>query len=248
MQNFKTFLSESKQKNFAPWQDPSSPEFVDVDVYDYYNGTCRKNRDGSYSSNANDAFKISCLKLNSGKKRVIPVKFSTLANFDMIASKGTGLTTLQGAPDKVKYQMSIDSLDLTTLDYLYTEVGGDLYINCPALETIGNANVKVNNLTLQDIGKASVSELPHTFEINETLFFTPQVCYRRPILSLLKIKGNFSNIIALHALSNQNDPNMEQYKELNEVCKILSKYIKSKNILACANELRIAKLYEYAKL
>ncbi len=247
MLNFKQYLIEAKEKNFAPWQDPTSPEFADVDVYDYYNGDCRKNKDGSYSSSANNAFKISCLKLDNGNKRVIPVKFSTLANFDMIASKGTGLTTLQGAPNKVSQEMTIDSMDLTTLDYLYTNVGFNLYLICPALKTFGDAKVKTLYLTLLNIGNVPLKEVQHHFEVTGSIYVSAKVCYRKPILSLFKIKGTWMEIKPKYTLIMDEDRTFEKFEELEKVCGILSKYIKTKNVLACQEELIDNGFKDYAE-
>jgi hypothetical protein len=262
MQNFKTYLTEANQKNLAPWQDPSSPEFVDVDIKEYYRGSVRRNKDGSYSTAGNDSYVLSCLSLDGGNRRVIPVKFSTmgtfmvvsnkgsrlttLGNFKTTASEGTGLTTLQGAPNNVSSKMQIDSQDLTTLDYLYTKVGYDLILNCPALETFGDAKAKAVSLVLFDIGKVPLEEVKNHFEVSWSICVSVTACYRKPILSLFEVKGSWAEIVAKQSAHND-DNDFKKYKEVQQVCKIMSKHIKSKNILACQRELMKAKLLDYAK-
>jgi hypothetical protein len=70
--------------------------------------------------------------------------------------------------------------------------------------------------------------------------------YEGPMLSLLKIK-NLKQVSFIDWNSQKSKFETEKKTKLTQACNIINKYLPLGNILACANELRIAKLYDYAK-
>ncbi len=248
MQNFKSYLTEAAVKNIAPWQDPSNPAYVDIDVSDYFRGPVKRNKNGTYSTSALRGNFISVLRLDDGKQYVLPVKFSTMSYFETISGVENGLTTLQGCPDKVRHEMVIDSKNLTTLDYLYTQVHWKLSIQCPNLKTFGDAKAKSLDLVLYDIGDVPLKEVQHHFEVTHTIYLGFDAAYRKPVLSIFKVKGPWVSIEQRASFDQwKSDPDGSKTKEFNSVCKILSKYAKSRDIIACQRELIENDLDEYAE-
>jgi len=145
--------------------------------------------------------------------------------------------------------MWIDSKNLTTLDYLYTKVDWKLTIDCPNLKTFGDAKSKCLDLILYDIGDVPLAEVPHHFEVTSTIFLTASSAYRKPVLSVLKVKGPWNNVASRLGVNNwRNDPGNAKSKEVEKVCLILSKHAKSRNILECQEELIDAGFKDYAEL
>lgn len=248
MQNFKTYLTEAAAKNLAPWQDPSNPEYKFVDVSDYFRGTVKLNKNGTYSTSAPHGTFISVLKLDGGKQYVLPVKFSIMSYFETISGVENGLTTLQGCPDTVRHEMVIDSKNLITLDYLYTQVHWKLSIHCPNLKTFGDAKTKCLDLVLYDIGDVPLKEVQHHFEVTHTIYLGFDAAYRKPILSIFKVKGPWVSIEKRTSFHQwKSDPDMVKSKEFDLVCNILSKYAKSRDVIACQRELIENDLDEYAE-
>lgn len=248
----KELFEAEANKNIAPWQDPSNPAYVKVNIKDYFSGSSTLNKNGTYSTSAPEHFHILRLKLKNGQA-VLPVKFSTMSHFDTISGVGMettkGLTTLQGCPDKVKKEMWIDSPVLTTLDYLYTEVGEKLTIACTNLKTFGDAKAKTGDLVLYDIGDVPLKEVPHCFEVTHTIYIGLRAAYRKPVLSLFKVKGTWSGVGPRHGGTKnwRDDENGTKFEELKKVCVILDKYSKTRDVIGCQRELIENDLDEYAE-
>jgi|694.fasta_scaffold06347_4 hypothetical protein len=248
MQSFKTYLAEASAKNLAPWQDPSNPAYVNVNVSDYFRGSVKRNKNGTYSTSAPHGYFISCLKLDNGKQYVLPVKFSIMSYFETISGVENGLTTLQGCPDTIRHEMVIDSKNLTTLDYLYTQVHWKLSIQCPNLKTFGDAKTKCLDLVLYDIGDVPLKEVQYHVEVIHTIYLGFDAAYKKPVLSIFKIKGHWVSIEQRTSFDQwKSDPDGSKAKEFDLVCKILSKYAKSRNAIACQRELIENDLDEYAE-
>lgn len=248
MRNFKAYLAEAVAKNIAPWQDPSNPAFVDVKIPNYFRGSVKQNKNGTYSTTAPKGHFISCLKLDDGQY-VIPIKFSIMSFFETISGDETGLTTLQGCPDRVRSEMVIDSNNLTTLDYLYTKVDWKLSIQCTNLKTFGDAKVKSLDLVLYDIGNVPISEVQHHFEVVHTIYLGFNTAFfRKPILSIFKVKGPWVSIQMRAGIDLwKSDPDGSKSKEFAKVCQILSKHARTRDIIACQEDLIDAGLKDYAE-
>ena len=248
MQNFKQYLAEATTKNLAPWQDPTNPAFISDDPSKFFSGGFTRNKNGTYSTSAANGCYIKCSKLKDNQI-VIPIKFSTMSYFETFAVKDNGLTTLQGCPDRVRKEMWIESKNLTTLDYLYTKVDWKLTIDCSNLKTFGDAKSKCLDLVLYDIGDVPLAEVSHHFEVTSTIYLTVSSAYRKPVLSVLKVKGPWNNVATRFMGTNwKDDLDNSKLRELEKVCLILSKHAKSRNILACQEELIDAGFKDYAEL
>jgi hypothetical protein len=70
--------------------------------------------------------------------------------------------------------------------------------------------------------------------------------YEGPLLSLLKIR-DLRHIEFIDHHSGKSQDEVKIKVNLRNACNIINKYLPLGNVLACANELRIEKLYDYAK-
>ena len=243
MQNFKQFLKEAKI-DFAPWQHPDSEEFKNFDP-DYICSRQRdvkQNKNGSFSSNATSF--IAWFTDHNGES-VLPVKYATVKDFDTVATPNTGVTSLWGFPDKVKNQLSIDSSLLQTMDHLHTDAY-QVFIRTPKLKEMGNSSIKCSIVKISTIGDMPLKDFVKHINVDYSVYFNIAYLYKRPLLSLLRMPGDWS-YLSHYKVTNHN-LDKQQIEEIESAIKIISKHLKSKDILQCQEDLIDAGLKEYAKL
>jgi hypothetical protein len=243
MQNFKQFLEEANQPDFAPWHisDPEKvKKWMDNNASQ---GSWRVNKDGTVSVSKVDYAPTGVYGDIGGVgegKAALMVKYRNAKDFIINASK---LDSLWGVPDKCN-KLEIMCHGLKSLEHCTSEVG-QLFLYTPSIENF-ECKVNVNHLKISDIGKCSYKDLHKHFTffgVAPTITFMPDAfgrLYKQPLLSLLKTKAHLTfNVMG----DNYDKP---EIVELRQVFKILNDakgsilkaqqgLLSTKNLLAYAN-------------
>lgn len=240
MQNFKQYLLKEAKNVFAPWQNPAETLESANDYIFYTEGSVKQNKNGTFVSNSKSLW-VNAKQLDDGQV-VIPIKFSRV---ESIGFRHTGLqlTTLEGCPDIVKDSFTIHSSNLKSLENLSYNLRF-MKINCKKLNSFGTANIHCDQVWFDNIGSASVREISKHFTIDYDFSVGPDNVYRKPILSLLKVKGNWKNVYLDY--NQLEDKPEEVQQELKQVFNIINE--SNRDVIACQRELIEKDLDDYAEL
>lgn len=238
MQNFKQYLTEAKA-NFAPWQNPNETIESADDYIFYIEGSIKQNKNGTFTSRSKNLW-VTPKKLDDGRV-VIPIKFSRVDSIGF-REYGIQLTTLEGCPDIVKDSFTLHSEKLKSLEDLSYNLRF-IKIDCKKLNSFGTANIHCNQVWFDNIGSVSIREIQKHFTIDYNFSVSPDSVYKKPILSLLKVKGNWQKV---YVSGNQlEDKPKEVRQELKQVFTIINE--SNKDIIVCQEALIDAGLKDYAE-
>lgn len=236
MQNFKDYLKEAKSQ-FAPWQNPnetleSAKEYI-------RDGSIKQNKNGTFICRTTNLW-IEPKRLDDGRV-VIPIKFSRVESIGF-SDMDIPLTTLEGRPDIVKESFYLSSENLKSLEDLSYNLRF-IKIDCKKLNSFGTANIHCNQVWFDNIGSVSIREISKHFTINYNFSVGPKSVYKKPILSLFKVKGNWERV---YLANNQLDNKPEEIrKELKHVFNIINE--SNKDVMVCQEALIDAGLKDYAE-
>lgn len=249
MQNFKQYLEEAKKEKFAPWHDRDPLSIKKRIEYKQYGhpDEFKVLKDGSIQvliQNCTWSPAKDVVDTPEGKKG-LPFKFNSCTNLTIKTALATDIT---GMPDKGGY-VKLYANELETLKGLDGATYMVLNLDCPKLTSF-NCKAKIKgNVFLGNVKSFDANDFVSSFEGADhgfQLSFGDQAAeavYRKPLLSLLKIKP-FMSYITFGGISIKN----EKIEEVIRACKIIEKHGKSKDILACQDELFDSGLRDYAKL
>jgi hypothetical protein len=249
MQNFKQYLEEAKREKFAPWHDRDPLSIKERIDYKHYGDPdeFRVLKDGSVQVLKQDVTwspAKDVVDTPEGKKG-LPFKFNSCTNLTIKTELATDIT---GMPDKGGY-VKLFAKNLETLKGLDGANYMVLNLDCPKLTSFDcKAKVK-GNVYLGNVKNFDVKDFVSSFEGAEHGFHISfgeqavELLYRKPLISLLNVKP-FLHFISCGGIGIKN----EKIEEVMKACQIIQKHGPSRNLLACVNDLRIAKLLDYAKL
>jgi hypothetical protein len=249
MQNFRQYLEEAKKEKFAPWHERDPEKIKQRIEYKQYGepDEFKVLKDGSVQvlrQNCTWSPVKDVVDTPEGKKG-LPFKFSSCTNLTIKTELATDIT---GMPDKGGY-VKLFAKNLETLKGLDGANYMVLNLDCPELTSF-DCKVKVRgNVYLGDIKSFDAKDFVSSFEGAEHGFHVSfgdkvaELLYRKPLLSLLKIKP-FMRFISF---SNVN-VKTEKIEEVIKACQIIQKHAPSKNILAAQEELIDNDLKDYAEL
>jgi hypothetical protein len=241
MQNFKPYLVEAI--DFAPWQHPNSEEYQHLVPNDICSNASdvHRNKNGTYSSSCN---RYGAKYIERNGEHVLPVKYSTVKDFEVIGTDTNNISSVWGFPDKVKNNLILYSNFLSSLDHLNTQAHTTTIL-LPNLKEMGNCVLKSNEISLLDIGEVSFKDFAKCVTVSSRIKISFLALLNKPALSLLKIKGEW-NLITPRFMVNEKTMTQAQQDEVKKVIQILND--NRHNIIEAQKKLYDNDLDEYAEL
>lgn len=265
MQNFKNYIAEAKQTNFAPWH-PTTPEATKELLKEYYHEHYGNAylptellflKNGSVSVRGEQFFTIREVgPVDNGEVGIL-VKYNNINCPGRVSIKDFNehdrkLTTLEYGPNKVGYSLSITLSQITSFKGFACEIKDALILNeCLKLKEWGQGcQITCHRLV---VDYAFDYELFRTigqhFKIVNNITLYPgaaRALVGKGLLSLFKVKKPTPNMFGIQLYYSDKS---KMNKELVQATEIVNKYLASRtpDIIACQRELIENDLDEYAE-